>query len=137
MKENVKVPWATSNVRTSKSCLSVNMELPQNNGAIVSDRTAVEEKIQDASRPDGSDPLPSVEPVIHRTLFSRHFNKALIEITPSSSESLGSLSALRKWNEEFGEGLKNRRRIMWGKGSFGFSEKGDSSTPSEGHVSGP
>ena len=34
-----------------------------------------------------------------RVLYLRHFTKALKEISPSSSESLGSLSALRKWNE--------------------------------------
>jgi len=45
----------------------------------------------------------------------------LQEITPSASESLGTLSSLRKWNEEFGEGaaLKGKKRRGWG-GGFGF-----------------
>jgi hypothetical protein len=50
-----------------------------------------------------------------------NFTKALNEITPSASESLGTLSDLRKWNEEFGEGGRQRKRMMWG-GRFGFSD---------------
>jgi hypothetical protein len=53
-----------------------------------------------------------------------NFEKALKEITPSSSEFLGTLSELRKWNIEFGRGKREKRRNMWGKGSFGFIEKG-------------
>lgn len=67
---------------------------------------------------------PSEKDLPPRVLYLRHFTKALKEITPSSSESLGSLAALRKWNEEFGEGQKKKRKIMWGKGLFGFSEPG-------------
>ncbi|TRM57547.1 hypothetical protein BD626DRAFT_464684 [Schizophyllum amplum] len=59
-----------------------------------------------------------------RVLSLRHFEKAMREITPSSSESLGSLAELRKWNDEFGEGRKDRRRKqVWGKGSFGFTDR--------------
>lgn len=58
-----------------------------------------------------------------RTLYLRNFLKALKEITPSSSESLGSLAELRKWNEEFGEGSKDKKRQqVWGKGRFGFTK---------------
>ena len=59
-----------------------------------------------------------------RTLHFRNFTKALKEITPSSSEALGSLVELRKWNEEFGEGRKERKRQhVWGRGRFGFTDK--------------
>jgi hypothetical protein len=92
-----------------------------------------------------SEPAISTDPVadgatsdasvpITRTLHVRHFNKALREITPSSSESLGSLSALRKWNEEFGEGQMKKRKVMWGKGLFGFSESSEDQIP-DGKVS--
>jgi len=47
----------------------------------------------------------------------------LPHITPSSSESLGTLGELRKWNDEFGGGRKEKRRQMWGKGNFGFMNK--------------
>jgi hypothetical protein len=60
-----------------------------------------------------------------RVLSLRHFTKALKEIIPSSSESLGSLADLRKWNEEFGEGRADRKRQqVWGKGTFGFIDAG-------------
>lgn len=68
-----------------------------------------------------------------RTLHLRNFSKALKEITPSSSEILGSLTDLRKWNEEFGEGQKNKKRQVWGKGKFGFTKVG--SDEPGGHVS--
>lgn len=53
-----------------------------------------------------------------RILAARHFVKALSEITPSASESSGSLTDLRKWNSEFGENGRAKQR-MWG-GNFGF-----------------
>lgn len=60
----------------------------------------------------------------HRSLELRNFTKALKEIVPSSSEMLGSLSELRKWNEEFGEGRRDRKRQhVWGRGRFGFIDK--------------
>lgn len=65
-----------------------------------------------------------VASIVPRVLHLRHFTKALKEISPSSSESLGTLTALRKWNEEFGEGHSKKKKIMWGKGLFGFAEKG-------------
>lgn len=60
-----------------------------------------------------------------RVISLSNFEQALKEITPSSSESLGTLSELRKWNDEFGEGKREKRRSMWGRGSFGFVEKGE------------
>ncbi|KAG8930208.1 hypothetical protein FRC02_004510 [Tulasnella sp. 418] len=72
-----------------------------------------------------------------RTLSLRHFTKALTEITPSSSESLGTLNDLRKWNEEFGEGYKDKtsrsKRRRWGD-KFGFGGKEGGSSESDGRV---
>ncbi len=45
-----------------------------------------------------------------RILRPHNFTKALKEITPSASESLGTLPDLRKWNDEFGEGHKRRKQ---------------------------
>lgn len=61
-----------------------------------------------------------------RVLGARHFAKALHEITPSASESLGTLSSLRKWNDEFGEGAagKAKKRRGWGD-KFGFGTPKD------------
>ncbi|KAL4077009.1 hypothetical protein V8B97DRAFT_1866319 [Scleroderma yunnanense] len=67
---------------------------------------------------EGTPPLTNT-----RVIHLRHFTKALKEITPSSSETLGSLADLRKWNEQFGEGRKDKRRVqVWGKGRFGFTD---------------
>lgn len=60
-----------------------------------------------------------------RVLHGRHFDKALQEIVPSTSETLGTLSELRKWNEEFGEGRASSKgkKQRWGGGKFGFGGK--------------
>lgn len=68
-----------------------------------------------------------------RILTKDHFAKALREITPSASESLGSLADLRKWNEEFGEGSKKRKRKIWG-GRFGFMDINSGMAGGEGRV---
>ncbi|KZV71876.1 AAA-domain-containing protein [Peniophora sp. CONT] len=61
-----------------------------------------------------------------RILSERHFTRALKEITPSASEHLGTLSDLRKWNDEFGDGAHGRRKrktAVWGKDRFGFTNR--------------
>ena len=79
--------------------------------------TSTQETPPSNSETSTSDALTDYSRIIHL----RHFTKALKEITPSSSESLGSLADLRKWNEQFGEGQRDKRRIqVWGKGKFGF-----------------
>lgn len=73
---------------------------------------------------DDLPPLPELPPTPTRVLHWRNFETALKEITPSSSESLGTLADLRKWNEEFGEGRKDKKhKSVWGKGKFGFIPK--------------
>ncbi|TFK76524.1 AAA-domain-containing protein, partial [Pluteus cervinus] len=96
VKEHAIVPWVTNPSPTSE--------------------TASEE----ASTERDQTQSPTEVPI--RKLHQHNFVKALQEITPSSSEILGSLAELRKWNEEFGEGRRNRKRQqVWGKGSFGFT----------------
>jgi len=83
-----------------------------------------------SSSADANSASPEPEATLERPLrviSLLNFEQALKEITPSSSESLGTLSELRKWNDEFGEGKREKRRNMWGKGSFGFIEKGEGS----------
>jgi hypothetical protein len=74
----------------------------------------------EASGPPAASPA-DIEVPPPRTIRARNFDKALQEITPSASESLGTLADLRKWNEEFGEGRKDKKVQVWGKGKFGFS----------------
>lgn len=69
-----------------------------------------------------------------RVLHWRHFTAALKEITPSSSETLGSLADLRKWNQEFGEGRTERKKQVWGKGRFGFTTQTLDGTGADGKV---
>ncbi|KAH7889284.1 hypothetical protein F5I97DRAFT_497878 [Phlebopus sp. FC_14] len=110
VKEGVKVPWNPS----------------------PSDASTTATDASPPSASEGSSPSESLSRVIH----PRHFTKALKEITPSSSETLGSLTDLRKWNDEFGEGRRDKRRVqVWGKGKFGFIN-GDG-VSQEGHVHDP
>jgi hypothetical protein len=75
-------------------------------------------KTKASSDPDAESPSSP-----RRVVHEKHFTKALTEITPSSSESLGTLADLRKWNEEFGEGRsKKGKKRGWGD-KFGFGGK--------------
>ncbi|KAF7294989.1 AAA domain-containing protein [Mycena indigotica] len=95
VKENVVVPWSST-------------------------PPTVEDSQHDAS--SETVPPPSSVP---RVLHLRHFTKALKEITPSASEFSGTLSELRNWNQEFGEGRNSskKRQQVWGRDRFGFTEK--------------
>ncbi|KAG6814322.1 hypothetical protein H0H92_013447 [Tricholoma furcatifolium] len=121
VKENVKLPWETVAIP------SISPSTP----------TSIDETLNVSSVPSTAEsPKPTTEalPVVieptselpTRILHLHNFAKALKEITPSSSESLGSLAELRKWNDEFGEGRKDKKRQQfWGKGRFGFTDKGN------------
>ncbi len=107
IKETVKLPWLTSTV----------MPVPPTSEAETSEPATESETSADTVSDDS--PTPSA-----RVLHPRHFDKAMMEITPSSSETLGTLSELRKWNDEFGEGrAKNKgKKSQWGA-KFGFGGK--------------
>ena len=140
MKENVVVPWALTSqagpVQTSPD------KVPESVPAIVADVNVKEtEPAEDAAKdapPKLAAPAEaSPPPASSRILHLHNFTKALKEITPSSSESLGSLADLRKWNEEFGEGRKHRKRQVWGKDRFGFSHRLAEPPLEEGKVAAP
>jgi hypothetical protein len=97
VKENVSVPWV---VERSKS-FSQGTSQTSNDGAA--------QPLDDPQR---------------RVLRPHNFAKALREITPSASESLGTLADLRRWNDEFGEGRKRKKQV-WGKDRFGFTRQWD------------
>lgn len=50
-----------------------------------------------------------------RTLYPRHFSRAMEEISASISEDMGSLNAIRKFDEKYGD-RRGRRK----KGGFGY-----------------
>jgi len=116
VKEGVSVPW-----RSSPDAVSA---------------TAAPDHDDSATSSLGASAPPPTS--YSRTIYPRHFTKALKEITPSSSESFGSLADLRKWNEQFGEGRKEKRRIqVWGKGKFGFIDASIGTEQDEGRVADP
>ncbi|KAG1768323.1 hypothetical protein EDD22DRAFT_245422 [Suillus occidentalis] len=127
VKENVEVPWKPDVLKTSPASeLITPPEVASLDtvSALQMSETETRTEIQaDAQEPSLEDPVVESSPHV-RVIHIRHFTKALKEITPSSSESLGSLADLRKWNEEFGGGRKDRKRHqVWGKGRFGFTNK--------------
>lgn len=123
VKEGVDVPWAPSKVTPAET------KAPEASPLEI----IVEELASTASDVKAPSEAPSTPP---RVLHLRNFEKALKEITPSSSESLGTLTDLRKWNDEFGEGRKDRKRVhVWGKGRFGFINQ--DTNVGDGRVSSP
>ncbi|KAG9226382.1 hypothetical protein CCMSSC00406_0003261 [Pleurotus cornucopiae] len=123
VKECVDVPWAPSKVTPTET------KAPE----ATPPEIIVEELASTASDVKAPSEAPSTPP---RVLHLRNFEKALKEITPSSSESLGTLTDLRKWNDEFGEGRKDRKRVhVWGKGRFGFINQ--DTNVGDGRVSSP
>lgn len=126
VKENVEVPWKSDVLKTSPASELITppeVASLDTASALQTSETGTRTETQaDAQEPSLEEPV--VESPHVRVIHVRHFTKALKEITPSSSESLGSLADLRKWNEEFGEGRKDRKRNqVWGKGRFGFINK--------------
>lgn len=95
VKEHVVVPWS-----------SAPEPAHQNLGG--ASATSIEDASNISSGVTADDVAPPA--ALPRVLHLRHFNKALKEITPSSSEFSGTLADLRKWNDEFGEGRRNKKR---------------------------
>lgn len=58
-----------------------------------------------------------------RTLHQRHFNKAMEEISASISEDMGSLGAIRKFDEKYGDRKGRRKNKL--AGGYGFRKAGD------------
>lgn len=103
VKENVSVPWVIERRERPSQDASQTSNADGDGGA----------------QPSG-DAVGSASQ--KRILHPHNFAKALKEITPSASESLGTLADLRKWNDEFGEGRKRKKQV-WGKDRFGFTRQ--------------
>lgn len=125
------VPWNLATSQASSVSKTITSEMSSASTSLVDPLPAtgptsnapIRSESATTVTPLPSDPTPKIIEGHIRTLGLHNFNKALKEITPSSSESLGSLADLRKWNEEFGEGKKDRKRQqVWGKDRFGFTE---------------
>jgi hypothetical protein len=103
VKENVSVPWV---VERSKGPLSKST-------------SQINDVDGEGTTQASEDPASTTQ---RRILRPHNFAKALREITPSASESLGTLADLRRWNDEFGEGRKRKKQV-WGKDRFGFTRQ--------------
>ncbi|KAJ3513651.1 hypothetical protein NLJ89_g2831 [Agrocybe chaxingu] len=134
VKEHMEVPWLAKEASVSpipghkEPSLTANEHAEPTSGAVT-----FEQSTSPASDPLSVEDTPASPEIVHldRILHLRNFTKALKEITPSSSESLGSLAELRKWNEEFGEGSKDKKKHqVWGKGRFGFVDAAQDSPKS-------
>jgi hypothetical protein len=144
VKENSQLPWSVPTGHHPSSITAMQSVVSAQGSRTVPPSTieCTPEKIQEQDEvpfevvePDVTDKNPSPP----RILRAVHFEKALKEITPSASEAMGTLTDLRKWNDEFGEGGKKRGKRIWG-GKFGFvlNSQGDGSGPVEdGRVQNP
>ncbi|KAF9973432.1 hypothetical protein BGZ73_003325 [Actinomortierella ambigua] len=64
-----------------------------------------------------------------RVLTKAHFDKAFQQITPSCSEDMSSLVELRKWDGLYGDGGRQRRKVLK---TLGFDVEGGSDNSSNG-----
>lgn len=64
-------------------------------------------------------------PAASRVLTKAHFDKALQQISPSCSEDMSSLMELRKWDGLYGDGGRQRRKVLK---TLGFAVEGEEST---------
>ena len=76
----------------------------------------VQEEYDAASTYKQQNPEEQYQYAEKRTLHQRHFDKAMGDISASISEDMGSLSAIRKFDEKYGD-RKGRRKKL---GGYGF-----------------
>ena len=132
VKEGVELPWSTASTAQSSSTddtTSIQATTSKEDTTITSSSQdasstdpTTEETLTTLDEPSSQSATIDPAPASIRILQPHHFEKALKEITPSSSDALSG--SVRKWNEEFGEGRKDKKNLqVWGKGTFGFIEK--------------
>ncbi|KAG9125205.1 hypothetical protein FRC07_008570 [Ceratobasidium sp. 392] len=141
LKESVQLPWLTKK-EGSKDTAGTKSENTLKSKPTAEETTEAEKDPSRFDEPDkgsslySSDPnseAPSspstgattpeekLEPPKPRILGFRHFLRALKDVAPSSSESQGSLSELRKWNTQFGTGGHDQPRAT---GSLPYNYSG-------------
>ncbi|KAI9820718.1 MAG: hypothetical protein M1827_005088 [Pycnora praestabilis] len=92
------------------------------NLAVAAALQCVNEEVDASSRHQGSEPYVFPE---KRTLTKRHFDKAIDEISASISEDMSSLSAIKKFDEKYGDRKGRRKKSAgWGFGTLAEAEKG-------------
>ena len=90
-----------------------------------------ESSVTESANPESD--LKKYEYPEKRTLQLRHFNRAMEEISASISEDMGSLSAIRKFDEKYGDRRGRRKKL----GAYGFgtaAKDGERGVDSGGRV---
>ncbi|KAI3320599.1 AAA-domain-containing protein [Xylariaceae sp. AK1471] len=77
------------------------------NVCVAAAMAAVKEELEASERHTGPEPYKWAE---KRILSRRHFDKALKEIGASSSEDMSTLTAIRKFDERYGDGKERKKR---------------------------
>lgn len=77
------------------------------NVCVAAAMAAVKEEIEASERHTGPEPFQWTD---KRVLSRRHFDKALKEISASSSEDMSTLTAIRKFDERYGDGKARKKR---------------------------
>ncbi|OCH92341.1 AAA-domain-containing protein [Obba rivulosa] len=103
VKQQVEVPWR------SPMLTPPSPKVQPSQGAI-GDQQILPSDASEGNSRTAPVQMSSPSAPLKRTLTLAHFQTALKEITASTSESLGSLTELRRWNEKFGQ--KREKRTM-------------------------
>ncbi|QRV80902.1 AAA family ATPase [Ceratobasidium sp. AG-Ba] len=132
LKEGVKLPWLAKNDKPdegspSKANIANDPELKKED--LSDDETPPLKSDPNSESPSAAStgvttPEEKPEAVKPRVLFNRHFVRALMDVAPSSSESQGAMSELRKWNTQFGTGARDQPRTT---GSLPYNYGGSKS----------
>lgn len=81
------------------------------NLAVAAALACVREENEAKEKHTGDEPFEFPE---KRTLTQRHFNKAMEEISASVSEDMSTLSAIRKFDEKYGDRRGRRKKMNYG-----------------------
>ncbi|KAI9869865.1 MAG: hypothetical protein M1830_005011 [Pleopsidium flavum] len=91
------------------------------NLAVAAALACIREENADAADYLGTEPYKYPE---KRTLTQKHFDKAMEEISASISEDMSSLSAIRKFDEKYGDRRGRRKKAAgWGFGTASEAER--------------
>jgi SpoVK/Ycf46/Vps4 family AAA+-type ATPase len=118
LREEVLDPSVSLSTLASKTPFYSGSDLK--NLSVAAALACVRDEIDAASTHAGVEPY---QPPAKRTLTSRHFDKAMDEISASVSEDMSSLAAIRKFDEKFGD-RKGRKKKVGGYG-FGMGREKD------------
>lgn len=93
------------------------------NLAVAAALSAVREENDEASKYRANGSEEEYEYPERRILHQRHFDKALDEITASVSEDMGSLKAIRKFDEKYGDKRGKKKKPGYGFQTGASTEK--------------